>query len=172
MLAARSLRGDSPAGRKPPSISQHITHGRWLQNFPPQPPGILSRLKAQQSCRVSQQASGPKPGADCFPHEKAPVQRCCENSLGEGVPRRSPSSSLGQQPAPMSPLPQLGCHRTMKGGGDCPPYLKGTYRTTSTAPARTLGSLPMMETLAVKEPSMLNTTDSVPRATTVRYASA
>lgn len=49
---------------------------------------------------------------------------------------------------------------------------KSTYRTTSTAPARTLGSLPMMETLAVKEPSMLNTTDSVPRATTVRYASA
>lgn len=52
------------------------------------------------------------------------------------------------------------------------PYKKSAYRTTSTAPARTLGSLPMMETLAVKEPSMLNTTDSVPRATTVRYASA
>jgi len=59
-----------------------------------------------------------------------------------------------------------------KEGGDCPSRQRGTYRTTSTAPARTLGSLPMMETLAVKEPSMLNTTDSVPRATTVRYASA
>lgn len=72
----------------------------------------------------------------------------------------------------MTLLPQLGCGRTVKRGGDCPPYFKGTYRTTSTAPARTLGSLPMMDTLAVKEPSMLNTTDSVPRATTVRYASA
>lgn len=47
-----------------------------------------------------------------------------------------------------------------------------SYLTTSTAPARTLGSLPMMETLAVKEPSMLKTTASVPRATTVRQHSA
>lgn len=47
-----------------------------------------------------------------------------------------------------------------------------SYLTTSTAPARTLGSLPMMDTLAVKEPSMLKTTASVPRATTVRQHSA
>lgn len=39
--------------------------------------------------------------------------------------------------------------------------------TTSTAPARTLGSLPMMDTLAAKEPSMLNTTNSVPLGSTV-----
>lgn len=36
-----------------------------------------------------------------------------------------------------------------------------THLTTSTAPALTLGSLPRMETLAVKLPSMLNTTTSV-----------
>ena len=35
------------------------------------------------------------------------------------------------------------------------------YLTMSTAPALTLGSLPVTETLAVKEPSMLNTTHSV-----------
>ena len=34
------------------------------------------------------------------------------------------------------------------------------HLTTSTAPALTLGSLPMMDTLAVKEPSMLKTTHS------------
>lgn len=43
-----------------------------------------------------------------------------------------------------------------------------SYLTTSTAPARTLGSLPMMDTLAANEPSMLKTTNSVPRGTTVR----
>lgn len=42
-----------------------------------------------------------------------------------------------------------------------------THRTTSTAPARTLGSLPMMDTLAAKEPSMLKTTNSVPLGSTV-----
>lgn len=47
-----------------------------------------------------------------------------------------------------------------------------THRTTSTAPGRTLGSLPMSETLAAKEPSMLNTTQSIPRGSTVRKASA
>ena len=35
------------------------------------------------------------------------------------------------------------------------------YLTMSTAPALTLGSLPVTETLAVKEPSMLKTTHSV-----------
>lgn len=135
------------------------------------PTGILARLNAQQSCGVSQQASGPKLGADCFPVRRHQC-RCCENSLGEGAAGDSPSLSLGRQPAPTPLLPQLGCHCTTKGGAGCPHNVKGTYRTTSTAPARTLGSLPMMETLAVKEPSMLNTTDSVPRATTVRYASA
>lgn len=53
-----------------------------------------------------------------------------------------------------------------------PPAERHTHRTTSTAPARTLGSLPMIETLAVKEPSMLKTTASVPRDTTVRQHSA
>lgn len=43
-----------------------------------------------------------------------------------------------------------------------------TYLTTSTAPGRTLGSLPMMETLAAKEPSMLKTTHSIVRGNTVR----
>ena len=43
-----------------------------------------------------------------------------------------------------------------------------THLTTSTAPARTLGSFPIMETLAVKEPSMLKTTHSVLGGTTVR----
>lgn len=47
-----------------------------------------------------------------------------------------------------------------------------THLTTSTAPARTLGSLPIMETLAAKDPSMLNTTHSIPRGSTVRKASA
>lgn len=42
-----------------------------------------------------------------------------------------------------------------------------THRTTSTAPARTLGSLPMMDTLAAKEPSILKTTNSVPLGSTV-----
>lgn len=45
--------------------------------------------------------------------------------------------------------------------------LKATHRTTSTAPARTLGSLPMMDTLAAKEPSILKTTNSVPLGSTV-----
>lgn len=49
---------------------------------------------------------------------------------------------------------------------------KHTHRTTSTAPGRTLGSLPMSETLAAKEPSMLNTTHSIPLGSTVRNASA
>ena len=35
------------------------------------------------------------------------------------------------------------------------------YLTTSTAPGRTLGSLPRIETLAVNEPSILKTTASV-----------
>lgn len=43
-----------------------------------------------------------------------------------------------------------------------------THRTTSTAPGRTLGSLPMIDTLAAKDPSMLNTTHSMPRGSTVR----
>lgn len=42
-----------------------------------------------------------------------------------------------------------------------------THRTTSTAPARTFGSLPMMDTLAAKEPSILKTTNSVPLGSTV-----
>lgn len=42
------------------------------------------------------------------------------------------------------------------------------YLTTSTAPALTLGSLPIMDTLAANEPSMLNTTNSVARGSTVR----
>lgn len=45
---------------------------------------------------------------------------------------------------------------------------RATHLTTSTAPARTLGSLPMIETLAAKEPSMLKTTHSMPRGSTVR----
>lgn len=45
------------------------------------------------------------------------------------------------------------------------------YLTTSTAPGRTLGSLPIMETLAANEPSMLKTTHSIPRGKTVRKAS-
>lgn len=45
--------------------------------------------------------------------------------------------------------------------------LGATHRTTSTAPARTLGSLPMMDTLAAKEPSILKTTNSVPLGSTV-----
>lgn len=45
--------------------------------------------------------------------------------------------------------------------------LWATHRTTSTAPARTLGSLPMMDTLAAKEPSMLKTTNSVPLGSTL-----
>lgn len=36
-----------------------------------------------------------------------------------------------------------------------------TYLTTSTALALTFGSLPVTDTLAVKEPSILNTTHSV-----------
>lgn len=43
-----------------------------------------------------------------------------------------------------------------------------THRTTSTAPGRTLGSLPMIDTLAAKDPSMLKTTHSIPRGSTVR----
>ena len=46
-----------------------------------------------------------------------------------------------------------------------------TYLTTSTAPGRTLGSLPIIDILAVKEPSMLNTTVSVRGGRTVRYRS-
>ncbi len=46
------------------------------------------------------------------------------------------------------------------------------YLTTSTAPGRTLGSLPIIETLAANEPSMLKTTHSIPRGKTVRKASA
>lgn len=42
------------------------------------------------------------------------------------------------------------------------------HLTTSTAPARTFGSLPMMDTLAAKEPSMLNTTNSAPHGKMVR----
>lgn len=48
-----------------------------------------------------------------------------------------------------------------------PGPLGATHRTTSTAPARTLGSLPMMDTLAAKEPSILKTTNSVPLGSTV-----
>ena len=36
-----------------------------------------------------------------------------------------------------------------------------TYRTTSTAPGLTFGSLPMIETLAVNEPSIEKTTTLV-----------
>ena len=43
-----------------------------------------------------------------------------------------------------------------------------TDLTTSTAPGRTLGSLPMIDTLAAKDPSMLKTTHSMPRGNTVR----
>ena len=43
-----------------------------------------------------------------------------------------------------------------------------TYLTTSTAPALTFGSLPMIDTLAVNEPSILNTTASVLGGSTVR----
>lgn len=46
------------------------------------------------------------------------------------------------------------------------------YLTTSTAPGRTLGSLPIIETLAANEPSMLKTTHSIPLGNTVRKASA
>ncbi len=45
----------------------------------------------------------------------------------------------------------------------CDPHL-----TTSTAPARTFGSLPIIDTLAANDPSILNTTNSVPRGTMVR----
>ncbi len=45
---------------------------------------------------------------------------------------------------------------------------QSTHLTTSTAPALTLGSLPMMDTLAVNDPSILNTTHSVLAGTTVR----
>ena len=45
------------------------------------------------------------------------------------------------------------------------------YLTTSTAPARTFGSLPRMETLAVNEPSILNTTASVLGGKTARLLS-
>lgn len=48
---------------------------------------------------------------------------------------------------------------------------KNIYRTTSTAPARTRGSLPVTETEAVKEPSMLNTTHSVFGGRTAKYKS-
>ena len=43
-----------------------------------------------------------------------------------------------------------------------------TDLTTSTAPGRTLGSLPMIDTLAANDPSMLKTTHSMPRGNTVR----
>lgn len=46
-----------------------------------------------------------------------------------------------------------------------------TYLTTSTAPALTFGSLPVTETLAVKEPSMLKTTHSVLGGITVKKKS-
>ena len=42
------------------------------------------------------------------------------------------------------------------------------YLTTSTAPARTRGSLPVTDILAVKEPSILKTTHSVLGGTTAR----
>jgi len=45
------------------------------------------------------------------------------------------------------------------------------YLTTSTAPARTFGSLPRIETLAVNEPSILNTTASVLGGKTARLLS-
>lgn len=45
------------------------------------------------------------------------------------------------------------------------------YLTTSTAPALTLGSLAVTETLAVKEPSILNTTHSVLGGMTVKKKS-
>lgn len=48
-----------------------------------------------------------------------------------------------------------------------PPHCD-SYLTTSTAPARTFGSLPIMDTLAANEPSILNTTNSVLRGTIVR----
>ena len=54
------------------------------------------------------------------------------------------------------------------GGGGMSLAGGSTHRTTSTAPGRTLGSLPMMDTLAAKDPSMLNTTHSMPRGSTVR----
>lgn len=41
-----------------------------------------------------------------------------------------------------------------------------THRTTSTAPARTLGSRPVTDMLAVNDPSILNTTHSVLGGTT------
>ena len=45
------------------------------------------------------------------------------------------------------------------------------HLTTSTAPARTLGSLPLSETPVVKDPSILNTTDSVLGGKTARLLS-
>lgn len=45
-----------------------------------------------------------------------------------------------------------------------------SYLTTSTAPALTLGSRPVTETDAVKDPSMLKTTHSVFGGTMVRYS--
>ncbi|TNN68155.1 hypothetical protein EYF80_021638 [Liparis tanakae] len=42
------------------------------------------------------------------------------------------------------------------------------YLTTSTAPARTFGSLPIIDTLAANDPSILKTTNSVPRGTMER----
>lgn len=45
------------------------------------------------------------------------------------------------------------------------------YLTTSTAPALTFGSLPVTETLAVKEPSMLKTMHSVFGGTTAKKKS-
>lgn len=83
--------------------------------------------------------------------------------LASGGASSSPARChLRQPPSPAPPGPQeLPASR--------PPTvpLGATHRTTSTAPARTLGSLPMMDTLAAKEPSMLKTTNSVPLGSTV-----
>ena len=46
-----------------------------------------------------------------------------------------------------------------------------TYLTTSTAPGLTLGSFPIIDTLAVNEPSILNTIDSVFGGNTAKFRS-
>ena len=56
----------------------------------------------------------------------------------------------------------LNCHLQQK-------WQVFSYLTTSTAPALTLGSRPVTETDAVKDPSMLKTTHSVFGGTMVRY---
>lgn len=51
--------------------------------------------------------------------------------------------------------------RLTAGPGRAGPQCASTDLTTSTAEARTLGSRPVTDMLAVNEPSMLNTTHSV-----------